>query len=161
MTWEPLADLVDAFGPRLSGTDPLEASLDWILEEMASDGLEDVRAEPVMVPRWIRGQESVDMLSPRSESMAVLGLGGSVGTPPEGLRGEVLVVASFSELEGRASEAHGKIVLFDVPFTNYGETVQYRSRGAVAAAEVGAVASLIRSVTPFSMNTPHTGGMSY
>jgi carboxypeptidase Q len=72
-----------------------------------------------------------------------------------------LVVESFAELERRAGEARGKIVLFDVPFTSYGETVQYRSRGAVAAAEVGAVASLIRSVTPFSLNSPHTGVMSY
>jgi carboxypeptidase Q len=91
----------------------------------------------------------------------MLGLGGSVGTPAEGLRAEVLVVESFAELEERAAEARGKIVLFDAPFTSYGQTVQYRGRGAVAAAQAGAVASLIRSVTPFSMNTPHTGGMSY
>src|SRR5690606_7183145 len=48
-----------------------------------------------------------------------------------------------------------------VPFTSYGETVQYRTRGAVEAARVGAVASLIRSVGPYGMQTPHTGGMSY
>jgi carboxypeptidase Q len=73
----------------------------------------------------------------------------------------VLVVDSFQDLEAHAQEARGKIVLFDVPFTTYGETVRYRTEGAVAAARVGAVASLIRSVTPFSMNTPHTGIMSY
>ena len=102
----------------------------------------------------------MELISPRPEILAGPGLGGSIGTPPEGIRAEVLVVESFADLEARASEAEGKIVLFDVPFTNYGETVQYRGRGAVAAA-AGAVASLIRSVTPFSMNTPHTGGMSY
>ncbi len=161
VAWDRLGELVDVFGSRLSGTKSLEASLDWILEGMAEDGLENVRAESVMVPRWIRGQESVELISPRAKSMALLGLGGSIGTPPEGIRGEVLVVGSFSELEALAAEAEGKVVLFDVPFTTYGQTVQYRSRGAVAAAQVGAVASLIRSVTPFSMNTPHTGGMSY
>ena len=161
VAWDRLGKLVDAFGSRMSGTKSLEASLDWILEGMAEDGLENVRAEPVMVPRWIRGQESVELISPRAKPMALLGLGGSIGTPPEGIRGEVLVVGSFSELEALAAEAEGKVVLFDVPFTTYGQTVQYRSRGAVAAAQVGAVASLIRSVTPFSMNTPHTGGMSY
>jgi carboxypeptidase Q len=160
-TWERLAELVDEFGPRFSGTEALEASLDWILERMAADGLENVRAEPVMVPRWIRGDESMELTAPRSKSMAVLGLGGSVGTPQEGIREEVLVVESFAELQERASEADGKIVLFDAPFTDYGQTVQYRGNGAVAAARAGAVASLIRSVTPFSMNTPHTGGMSY
>src|SRR5690606_451887 len=90
-----------------------------------------------------------------------LGLGGSIATPPEGITAEVLVVGSFEELERRAVDARGKIVLFDVPFTTYGETVRYRSQGAIAAARVGAVASLIRSVTPYSMKTPHTGGMSY
>jgi carboxypeptidase Q len=128
---------------------------------MERDGLENVRSEPVMVPRWIRGEESLELLSPRSETLSVLGLGPSIATPPAGIQAEVLVVESFEELDERASEATGKIVLFDAPFTSYGETVQYRGRGAVAAAQVGAVASLIRSVTPFSMNTPHTGGMGY
>ena len=112
-------------------------------------------------PAGSGGKRVSELISPRSKELAVLGLGGSVGTPPEGIRAEVLVVESYSDLEARASEARGKIVLFDVPFTSYGETVQYRSGGAVAAAKAGAVASLIRSVTPFSMNTPHTGGMSY
>jgi carboxypeptidase Q len=91
----------------------------------------------------------------------MLGLGGSVGTPAEGITARVLVVSGFADLIARASEARGKIVLFNVPFTNYGETVQYRGRGADAAARAGAVASLIRSVTPYSQQTPHTGAMSY
>ncbi len=161
VAWDRLTELVDIFGARFSGTENLEESLDWILARMTEDGLENVRSEPVMVPRWIRGEESVQLISPRSKDLAVLGLGGSVGTPPDGIRAEVLVVESYADLEARASEARGKIVLFDVPFTSYGETVQYRGGGAVAAAKAGAVASLIRSVTPFSMNTPHTGGMSY
>ena len=161
VTWGRLSELVDLFGPRFSGTEALEAALDWILEGMEADGLENVRAEPVMVPRWIRGEESLELVSPRYQRMDILGLGPSVGTPLEGIRAEVLVVESFEDLEARAGEAEGRIVLFDVPFTSYGETVQYRSRGAVAAARAGAVASLIRSVTPFSMNTPHTGGMGY
>ena len=159
--YQRLALLTDQFGPRFGGTDNLEMALDWILIEMERDGLENVRAEPVMIPKWVRGAESLHLLAPRAQNMAMLGLGGSVGTPPEGIRGEVLVVSSFDELESRAEEAVGKIVLFDAPFTTYGETVQYRGRGAVAAAQAGAIASLIRSVTPYSMNTPHTGGMSY
>jgi carboxypeptidase Q len=159
--FERLAHYVDTFGPRFSGSESLERSLDWLLHEMEADGLENVRSEAVMVPRWVRGEESLELISPRREPLAVLGLGPSVATPPEGIRGEVLVVRSFQELEERGSEALGRIVLFNAPFTSYGETVQYRGRGAVAAARVGAVASLIRSVTPFSMNTPHTGGMAY
>jgi len=91
----------------------------------------------------------------------MLGLGGSIATPPGGTTAAILVVSSFSDLTAKAAQASGKIVLFDVPFTNYGETVQYRARGAVAAAKVGAVGALVRSVTPYSQRTPHTGGMSY
>jgi carboxypeptidase Q len=156
-----LAELVDRFGPRLSGSDNLERALDWILDQMRRDGLEQVRGEPVMVPAWVRGQESAELLEPRRRRLPVLGLGGSVGTPPDGITADVLVVSSFEELSARSAEARGRIVLFDVPFTTYGETVRYRTAGAVEAARAGAVASLIRSVTPHSQQTPHTGMMSY
>ena len=156
-----LAELTDRFGPRFSGTENLERALDWILAEMRNDGLANVRAEPVMVPHWVRGEESAELLEPRSRQLPMLGLGGSIATPPEGITAEVLVVSSFEDLARRAADAQGKIVLFNAPFTNYGQTVQYRGRGADAASRAGAVASLIRSVTPYSQQTPHTGGMSY
>ena len=159
--WERLTYLVDRFGSRFSGSESLEAAHEWILAEMERDGLENVRGEPVMVPHWVRGEESATLIEPRRQELPMLGLGGSIATPPEGITAEVLVVGSFDELEQRAAEARGKIVLFDAPFTTYGETVRYRSQGAIAAARAGAVASLIRSVTPYSMKTPHTGGMSY
>ncbi len=159
--YERLAKLVDRYGHRLSGSESLERAIDWILSEMRGDGLENVHGEQVMIRRWVRGDESLEMVSPRKRDLPVLGLGGSIGTGRDGVGGEVLVVDSFADLEARAAEAEGRIVLFDVPFTSYRETVQYRVTVAVAAARVGAVASLIRSVTPFSMNTPHTGQMRY
>ena len=159
--WEHLTEMVDAFGHRFSGSVSLELALDWILEEMEADGLERVVGEQALVPRWVRGQESLKLVRPRERDLPMLGLGGSVGTPVGGIRGEVLVVESFDELEVRAAEAAGRIVLFDAPFTNYGATVRYRAQGAIAAARAGAVASLIRSVTPYSQQTPHTGSMSY
>jgi carboxypeptidase Q len=159
--WQRIARLTDTFGPRFSGTPNLERAIDWVLEEMRRHGLENVRGEPVMVPRWVRGTESAELVSPRRTRLRLLGLGGSIGTPSAGVRAEVLVVRSFEELEARSGEARGKIVLFDVPFTSYGETVRYRVDGAIHAARAGAVASLIRSVGPYSMQTPHTGSMRY
>lgn len=156
-----LTELVETFGPRISGSVALERAIDWIAEEMDADGFDNVHTERVMVPHWVRGDESLEMILPWPRTLPMLGLGFSVGTPPGGIRGEVLVVNSFDDLEERADEAAGRIVLFNVPFTTYGETVQYRARGAVAAAEAGAVASLIRSVTPYSQQTPHTGNSSY
>jgi carboxypeptidase Q len=159
--WNRIAELTDRFGPRFSGTPQLEQSIDWILAQMQSDGLENVHGEAVMVPHWVRGEESATLITPRRTRLHMVGLGGSVGTPNGAIEGEVLVVESFAELTRRAAEARGKIVLFDAPFTNYGETGQYRRVGAIEAARVGATALLIRSVGPFGMQSPHTGGMRY
>lgn len=159
--WHRIAELTDRFGHRLSGSAALEQAIDWIMATMKADGLENVRGEPVMVPHWVRGRESATMTAPRRVDLPMLGLGGSIGTPQGGLSAEVLVVTSFADLTARAAEARGRIVLFDVPFTSYGATVQYRGRGAIEAARVGAVAAMVRSVGPFGMRTPHTGAMAY
>ena len=156
-----LAELTDRFGHRLSGSAALERAIDWVLAEMRRDSLENVRGERVKVPKWVRGSESATMLRPRNLPIRMLGLGGSIATPPAGITARVLVVNSFDDLTAKAKQARGKIVLFDVPFTSYGQTVQYRGSGAIEAAKVGAVASLIRSVGPFGMQTPHTGAMRY
>ncbi len=156
-----LAELCDTFGPRFSGTPELESAIDWCLAEMKKDGFKNVRGERVMVPHWVRGKESVTMVNPRRQNLPMLGLGGSIATPKQGITAPVLVVNGFDDLKKRAADAKGKIVVFDVPFTEYRETVMIRVKGAIEAAKAGAVASLIRSVGPFSMQTPHTGGMHY
>ena len=159
--FQRLGTLCDTFGPRFSGSANLEKAIDWCLAEMKKDGFVNVHGEDVMVPRWVRGEESAVLVLPRRRELPMLGLGGSVGTPKEGLTAEVLVVDSFGDLKTKAARAKGKMVLFNLPFTNYRETVIVRSIGAIEAAKVGAVASLIRSVGPFSMQTPHTGNMRY
>jgi carboxypeptidase Q len=159
--YDRLGDLVDTFGHRLSGSVALEQAIDWIVQQMENDGLENVRTDHVMVPHWERGQESATMTLPRVMTMPMLGLGGSIGTSDEGIKAEVMVVNSFEELDQRKEEAAGRIVLYDVEFTTYGETGLYRRQGAVEAAKVGAVAMLLRSVGPFGIQTPHTGSMSY
>src|SRR5688500_9880697 len=83
--WNRTAALTDKFGHRLSGSKSLEDALDWILAEMKRDGLENVRGEPVTVPHWVRGEESATLVSPRSVKLNMIGLGGSIGTPPEGI----------------------------------------------------------------------------
>ena len=159
--WNRLAELTDRFGHRLSGSESLERAIDWIVDQMRRDGLDNVRGEPVMVPHWVRGAESAELVSPRPLRLHMLGLGGSIGTPAGGITAEVMVVTDFQELERRAPEARGKIVLFDAPWVNYGVNIEYRGRGAIAAARAGAVASLIRSAAAYSLRSPHTGAMSY
>jgi carboxypeptidase Q len=101
------------------------------------------------------------MLTPRNHTMGVLGLGRSVGTPPGGIEADAFVVSSFDDLKANASKAVGRIVVFNAPFVSYGETVMYRVSGASVAASYGAVAALVRSVTPLSLYTLHTGEMGY
>ena len=163
-----LSTLADKFGHRFSGSASLEQAIDWIIAEMKKDGFENVHGEPVMITHWVRGAESAELLSPRAVKLNMLGLGRSVGTPPEGITAPVLVVKSFAELRQRAAEAKGKIILFNyafdttvAPFNGYSDAVRYRGAGADSAKAVGGVAALVRSVTPRSLNTPHTGGMGY
>ncbi|XP_077732290.1 carboxypeptidase Q isoform X1 [Canis aureus] len=150
-SYERLALLVDTVGPRPSGSRSLEKAIQIMYQNLREDGLENVHLEPVKIPHWERGEESAVMLEPRIHRMAILGLGSSIGTPPEGITAEVLVVTSFEELQRRAPEARGKIVVYNQPYVNYSTTVQYRVQGAVEAAKVGALASLIRSVASFSI----------
>ncbi|MCA9658744.1 MAG: M20/M25/M40 family metallo-hydrolase [Myxococcales bacterium] len=166
--WERLATIADTFGHRLSGSQALEDTIDWTLEVMRSDGLENVRREKVMVPRWVRGAERARVIGGRE--LNLLGLGGTVGTGKRPLRAEVVVVNELEEIAALGAAAKGTIVVINKampPFdaaehnTFYGETVQIRSRGAIEAAKVGAKAVLIRSVTAKSLATPHTGAMHY
>ena len=128
---------------------------------MTRDGLANVRKEKVLVPHWVRGAESLELVAPRRQLLPMLGLGGSIATPVGGITAEVMVVASFDELTQRSAEAKGKIVLYDAEWRDYGYNGAFRRLGAIAAAKVGAVASLARSAGPYGMRTPHTGSMSY
>jgi carboxypeptidase Q len=159
--WQRLAELTDTYGARLSGSDNLRRATEWAVAAMKADGLENVRAEPVMVQRWVRGHESAEIVEPPRHELEILGLGGTVATPPGGIEADVLPVTSFDDLREKQAQARGRIVLFDVPYTNYLETVTYRTGGARTAAQYGAVAVLVRSVGPVGLRTVHTGSVTY
>ena len=167
--WEKMEALCDGIGPRLSGSEGLEKAIQWALDTMKREGHENVRAEKVMVPRWVRGKESAFLLTPRKSRIGMLGLGGSVGTPFGGIVAGVEVVRNEEELEQLGKGAKGKIILFNNPMppydakkgAGYGRTVRFRVHGARLASAHGAVAVLVRSVTAHSLRTPHTGGMNY
>ncbi|MBI5281474.1 MAG: M20/M25/M40 family metallo-hydrolase [Candidatus Solibacter usitatus] len=160
--WRKMMHLCDRIGHRLAGSTGLERAVEWCAAEMKREGLANVQTPLVKVPHWVRGKESATMLEPLASPIAMLGLGGSVGTPPEGITAEVVAVSSFDELEQLgADKVRGKIVLYDVPWQGYGRTVAYRGQGASRAAKLGALAALVRSVTPVSLRSPHTGAMNY
>jgi carboxypeptidase Q len=115
-----------------------------------------------MVPSWARGAESCELVAPTRAKIHMLGLGGSVDTPPDGLEAEVVCVSSFDELDRLPVEqVRGRIVVYNQPWEGYGRTVRYRSEGAIRAARKEAIAALLRSVTGHSLRSPHTGMMRY
>src|SRR6476646_5875157 len=154
--------LCDRIGNRLSGSASLDRAVEWSVGEMRKAGLENVRTSPVKVPHWVRGRESATMLEPVEKPLTMIGLGMSVGTSKEGILGDVVVVSNFDQLTamGRDKVA-GKIVLYNPHWEGYGQTVIYRSTGASRAAEYGAAAVLVRSMTGASLQTPHTGALNY
>jgi carboxypeptidase Q len=166
--YRKLAYLTDHIGHRLSGSPELERAIAWAAQTMKADG-HDVHTEKVMVPHWVRGVESAQLTAPVARPLTVLGLGGTVGTPQGGVTAPVVVVHSWAELDARQAAVKGSIVLYDVAMpkwtedngSGYGETVEYRGKGASRAARYGAVAVLMRSVTAHSLHTPHTGGVRY
>ncbi len=160
--WRKLQYWCDRIGPRLAGSANLSRAIEWSAAEMKREGLENVRTPSVLVPHWVRGNESAQLLEPTETRLPILGLGGSIATPPDGITAEAVCVESFDELENLgAAKVRGKIVVYNQPWRGYGPSVAYRAVGASRAAKLGAVAALVRSVTPVSIRSPHTGMMSY
>jgi len=172
--YRQVAHLTDNIGPRASGTAQAQAAVQYVADELRKLGLE-VRLEEVKIPHWIRGIETAALIEypgqveGTSQKIVLTALGGNTPTSPDGITAEIVVVRSFDELKALGREkVAGKIVLFNVPFDKlkaangmageaYGEAVAYRGTGAKAAAELGAVASLVRSVGNADYRLPHTG----
>jgi hypothetical protein len=167
------SDLADRVGARLAGSPGAERAVAWAVAAMQSAGLSKVRREPVRVPRWLRGEESAELLGETVQPLRIATLGGSVGTRAPGkdevtpLEAEVVEVDSFEALSKLGEAARGRIVLFNKEmartrdFDGYRDVVALRSRGAAQAAKVGAVAVLVRSTGTGFHRQPHTGAMRY
>ncbi|KAF9958258.1 hypothetical protein BGZ72_000656 [Mortierella alpina] len=162
IVWDRLAEMTDTFGSRVAGSEALEKSIDWIVEKLKADGL-SVTTEDVVVDNWQRNQESLYFLSPTRGpvKLHMLGLGFSVPTPDpkNGLKAEIVVVTSKEQLDqlGQAGQLQGRIVVYNKPFESYDADVVFRVNGAIWAQDYGAVAVLVRSVGPLSLQSTHTG----
>lgn len=155
-------------GPRLAGSPGDRAAVAWGVRKLLELGFGNVRAEKVTVPRWERGAESGEIVSPYPQPVALAALGGSVGTPPEGITAEVIEVPTLDALASvDAAKVKGKIVFFSNRMertkdgSGYGRAVGVRGGGPSAAAKLGAVAVLIRSIGTDNNRTPHTGSTRY
>jgi carboxypeptidase Q len=176
--YEQLAHLCNSIGPRLSGSPQAEEAVKYVAGELERLGLQ-VQLEQVQVPHWVRGLETAELVQfPGSvpnvtQKIVVTALGGSVATPAGGISADVMVVDSFDQLAtlGKAA-VNGKIVLFnrkfDVQAANagysddaYDSVIDYRVLSAIRASEMGAVASVVRSIGGADYRLPHTGSVLY
>jgi len=165
--WNRLAWLTDRIGPRLSGSPAAAAAVAWGLQELRRDGLTNVHAETVMVPHWVRGEETVAIVAPVARPVVAVALGMSVPTPPEGITAEVIETDSFEALAALGDRVKGTIVLFNkitpaqIDGGGYGANNALRTRGPSEAARLGAVAVLVRSLGTLRARLPHTGSLRY
>ena len=176
--YRQVAHLANNIGPRLSGSAQAAKAVEYVARDLRALGCE-VRLEKVMVPHWVRGEETAALVqfpgqaANTAQKIVLCALGNSVATPKEGIEAEVLAVKNFDELKSMPRErVAGKIVLFNYPFDKqmaaegrsfkaYSEAVVYRSDGPSAAARQGAVACLVRSVGNAEYRLPHTGLTDY
>ena len=168
-----LETIVHSFGPRFSGTQALEDAIQHVYSKMGEEPGIAAKLEKAMVSRWERGEESAELVSPRNAKIVISSLGSSVGTKTcetDFIESDIVVVRNFDELNKLGKEnVTGKIVVYNqewvkehkYPIDSYVDTVKYRNSGASVASRLGAVATLIRSVTPFSLGTVHTGWQDY
>lgn len=172
--YKELTHLTENIGPRPSGSPQAKAAAEYVAAELRQLGLE-VKLEPVTVPHWVRGAETAALVeypgqvSGTTQKIVLTALGGSTSTPNDGTTAEVVVVDNFEELKALGHDKiAGKIVLFNelfdkqqaaagFAFAAYGDAVRYRAAGPKAAADMGAVAALVRTVGSADYRIPHTG----
>jgi carboxypeptidase Q len=159
-------------GPRLTGSPQAETAVQVTRQLMEDMGFDNVHLEPTEVPHWVRGEKEEGWITSSESgtlSVPIAAVGGSIGTPSEGISAYVVEVRSFSELQRLGESAKGKIVFFNKPmdpklpntFQAYGNAAIQRVRGATVAAKYGAVGALVRSLTLRIDDYPHTGLMQY
>jgi carboxypeptidase Q len=175
--WRNLSQLTDTVGPRLSGSPQLTAAIAQVSAAMGALGAH-VTLQPAKVPHWVRGQEVAEITdypgrpAGLTQALHLTTLGGSSATPVKGLTAHVIVVHDMDELNARAAEVRGNIVLFDPifdqrladngrSFDSYRQAGRYRFQGPSAAQAFGAAAVLVRSIGGAEFRLPHTGATTF
>ncbi len=170
-TW--LDHLSNEIGGRLSGSLNAQRAVEYTKEELEKLGLDKVWLQPVMVPKWVRGTPEfayVETAPGKTLNFNICALGGSIATPIEGVKANLIEVQGVEDLKaiGR-EEIEGKIVFFNRPmketlintFEAYGGCVNQRYSGAMEAGKLGAVGVIVRSMNLRLDDYPHTGSMTY
>lgn len=166
--WETVAALSTEIGHRLAGSEGERAAVAWALDKLKAAGFANVRTQEVLVPHWIRGSIEVAITEPWPQTLVAVALGGSVGTPDEGIEADVVQVPDLDALKAlNRGQVEGRIVFINRRTERtrdgrgYGQAVRGRTEGANAAAQLGARAIVIRSIGTDNHRFGHTGTVRY
>lgn len=173
-SYEMLRYLTKNIGGRLSGSPQAAAAVEWSRQQMMTYGFDTVYLQPVMVPHWVRGKKEIARIVNSKKlgavNVNVVALGNSVGSGPAGVLGNIIEVQDFQELAklGKA-KIEGKIIFFNRPmdpklmdtFAAYSGASNQRGSGPSEAAKYGAIGVVVRSLSSFTDDVPHTGGTRY
>jgi carboxypeptidase Q len=166
--FEIVESLTTEVGHRMAGTENDAKGVEWAVARLKALGYDRVWTEPVTFPVWWRGEESARIVAPREQVLAVAALGGSVGTPPEGVRGEIVRFENLQALQAATEEQlRGRIAYIANRMerardgSGYGPAVQARVHAATYAGRLGAIAVIIRSIGTSDSRFAHTGTMRY
>lgn len=171
--YQNLEVLCKDIGHRLTASPGAEKAIEWGEKLLEKYKFDNVYLQPVQVPNWKRGGNDAGWFSTpefkTQKKLSLLALGGSIGTNGT-LTAEIIEVKTFEELEKLGKEKiEGKIVFFNramdrkniSTFKSYGGCYDQRGYGAIYAAQYGAKAVLVRSLSLKMDNNPHTGSMMY
>ncbi len=166
--YDIIESLTTEVGPRLGGSPQEAVARQWAVAKFNELGLENVHIEDFTVPKWIRGEERAEIISPFPQELKITALGGSSATPESGIEAEIAYFPTFEDLEkAPMGGLDGKIVFISGRMekahdgAGYGPANQKRQLGATEASKRGALAVVIRSVGTDSHRFPHTGQMRY
>ncbi|CAG5084094.1 M28 family peptidase [Parvicella tangerina] len=172
-SYDNLEELCKNIGHRITASPASYEAIEWGKQKLEELKLDSVWLQPITVPHWVRGDiERLDFSS-KSTPLHIshcTALGGSVGTDGNVISGQVIEVKDWDELDQIDRKAiEGKVVFFNQPmnpalintFRAYGGCAGYRVYGSIKAAEKGASAVIIRSLTLKNDENPHTGMMKY
>nr|WP_254780517.1 M28 family peptidase [Maribacter dokdonensis] len=171
--YEWLNYLSNQIGGRLSGSVQAQQGVDYTKSQLDSLGVDRVWLQPVLVPKWVRGTPEFAYFETTpgiTTNVAICALGGSVATPPKGIKANIIEVEGVEQLTALGKDKiEGKIVFFNRPmdateintFTAYSNCVDQRYAGALEASKYGALGVIVRSMNFRLDDFPHTGSMTY
>jgi carboxypeptidase Q len=172
--YDNLRELCKTIGPRLTASPGMYAAEKWGAARLTGMKADKVWQQQCTVPHWVRGTKEVLMVAkggnpPANRSFNILSLGNSQGTGPRGVTAPVMEVGTFAELESKKEQVKGKIVFYNFrwrqdyteTFNAYRDAGPYRGNGPSAAAKLGALGVIVRSLSSAPDNHPHTGATRY